>query len=74
MFESIQNLLSAIFSNVFSLGATLFAIGILICAIMAAWGGEEGKQKFQKGLVVCACGFTIFLLANPLITFIQQNT
>ncbi|WP_332633072.1 hypothetical protein [Halalkalibacter flavus] len=74
LFESLQKLINAIFSNVFNLGATIFGIGILFCALMAAFGGEEGKQKFQKGLVVCIMAFVVFLLARAIIGFVRMNT
>ncbi|RBW68247.1 hypothetical protein [Bacillus taeanensis] len=74
LFDSLQQLINAIFSNIFNLGATIFGIGILFCALMAAFGGEEGKQKFQKGLVVSIMAFTSFLLAKAIIAFVQTNT
>lgn len=74
LFESLEKLLNAIFTNIFNTGATLFGVGILFCALMAAFGGEEGKQKFQKGLVVCLIAFVAFLLAKAIIAFIKTNT
>ncbi|MEH6867775.1 hypothetical protein [Priestia megaterium] len=74
LFGSLQKLVNAIFSNIFNLGATIFGIGILFCALMAAFGGEEGKQKFQKGLVICIIAFVVFLLAKAIIAFIKTNT
>lgn len=71
MFESLNNLLDTIFDEFRSLGITVFAIGIIVMAMLTAFGGEENKRGFQKGFVVCVFGIIVFFLAMPIITFIR---
>lgn len=73
MFDSLNNLLDTIFDEFRGLGTTVFAIGILVMALLTAFGGEENKRLFQKGFIVCVCGVVIFFLAKPIITFVRTT-
>ena len=73
MFSQLQNLLDSIFSDISTTFITLFAIGVLVCGLMAAFGGEENQPKFKKGLVLCIFGVVAFTLAKPLITYLQTS-
>jgi type IV secretory pathway VirB2 component (pilin) len=73
MFDSINNLLDAVFTEFRSLGMTIFAIGIIVMAMLTAFGGEENKRSFQRGFVVCLFGLVVFFLAKPIITFIRTT-
>lgn len=73
MFDSLNNLLDTIFSEFRSLGATVFAIGIIVMALLTAFGGEENKRNFQRGFVVCVAGMIVFFLAKPIIDFIRTT-
>ena len=73
MFESINSLLDTIFNEFRSLGVTIFAIGIIVMALLTAFGGEENKRNFQRGFVVCVVGIVVFFLAKPLIQFIKTS-
>lgn len=73
MFASLNNLLDTLFTEFRTLGTTLFAIGIIVMALLTAFGGEENKRVFQKGFVVCVAGIIVFFLAKPIITFIRTT-
>lgn len=71
MFDSIKSLLDTIFDEFREAGVTLFALGLLIMAVMTAFGGEENKRTFQRGVIVCIVGMVIFFLAKPIVRFFQ---
>lgn len=73
MFERIDSLLSTLFSDIQSTFITLFAIGLLICAFGTWAGDEQTGPRFKKGLVLCAGGIVVFLLANPIVSYFQNN-
>lgn len=73
LFESLNNLLDTIFDEFRTLGVTLFAIGIIVMALLTAFGGEESKRTFQRGFVVCIIGIVVFFLAKPIITFLRDT-
>jgi len=73
MFESLNNLLDTLFTEFRTLGMTLFAIGIIVMALLTAFGGEENKRSFQRGFIVCILGVIVFFLAKPIITFIRTT-
>jgi len=71
MFDSIKSLLDTVFDEFRSLGTTLFALGLIIMALLTAFGGEENKRTFQRGVIICLIGMVVFFLAKPIVTFIQ---
>lgn len=73
MFESIKALLNTIFGEMRSIGVTIFALGLIVMALLTAFGGEENKRTFQRGFVVCVFGIIVFFLAKPIVTFFQGN-
>lgn len=73
MFDSINNLLDTIFNEFRGLGISVFGIGILVMALMTAFGGEENKRKFQSGFFLCVAGMIVFFLAKPIINFIRDT-
>lgn len=73
MFESLNTLLETIFTEFRKLGVTVFAIGIIIMALLTAFGGEDNKRSFQRGFIACLLGIIIFFLAKPIITFIKTT-
>lgn len=72
MFVTIKNFLLALFTDFQTTFIWLFAIGILVTGLLVWTGGEENAPKFKKGLVVCIVGIMIFLLAKPLVVYIDQ--
>jgi len=73
LFESLNNLLDTVFDELRSVGVTVFAIGIIVMALLTAFGGEENKRTFQRGFVVCVVGIIVFFLAKPIITFLRDT-
>lgn len=73
MFGRIENLILRIFTDMQSTFIWIFAIGLLFCAIMIGFGGDENAPKFKKGLIFCIVGVVVFLLAKPAIEYIQNN-
>lgn len=52
---------------------TIFMIGLLICAIGVWAGDEQSSPKFKNGLKLSVLGVVLFLLAKPVIDYIQVN-
>ncbi|AQQ55586.1 hypothetical protein [Planococcus lenghuensis] len=73
MFERISVFLNTLFSDMQSTFITIFMIGLLICAIGAWSGDEQATPKFKNGLKLCVGGVVLFLLAGPVIDYIQTN-
>lgn len=73
LFARIGGLLNALFSDFQSTFITIFAIGILICAVGVWSGDEHAGQRFKKGMIFCAVGLIVFLLAKPIVNYIQTN-
>lgn len=73
MFIRLQGLLNSLFGDITSTFITLFAIGILVCGLLAAFGGEENQAKFKRGLFLCIIGLIVFLLARPIVEYFQRN-
>lgn len=73
MFDRIGGLLQALFNDLQSTFITIFAIGLLICAIGIWAGDEHATPKFKKGLIMCAAGVVVFLLAGPIVNYISNN-
>lgn len=73
MFESLQGLLNSLFGDITSTFITLFAIGILVCGLLAAFGGDENQAKFKRGHFLCVVGLIVFLLARPIVNYFQNN-
>lgn len=48
-------------------------IGLLICAIGVWAGDEQSSPKFKNGLKLSVLGVVLFLLAKPVIDYIQVN-
>jgi len=73
MFERIQGLLTSLFNDMQTTFITIFMIGLLICAIGVWAGDEQSGPKFKKGLMFCGVGVVVFLLAGPIVEYIQTN-
>lgn len=73
LFERIGVFLNTLFSDVQSTFITIFSIGLLICAIGVWAGDEQSSPKFKNGLKLCVVGVVIFILAKPIIDYVQVN-
>lgn len=73
MFESLQGLFNTLFGDITKTFITLFSIGILVCGLLAAFGGEENQPRFKKGLITCVTGLVAFLLAKQVVDYFQTN-
>lgn len=73
MFERIGMFLNTLFSDMQSTFITIFMIGLLICAIGVWAGDEQSSPKFKSGIKLCVTGVVLFLLAKPVIDYIQVN-
>ncbi|AOZ94942.1 TrbC/VirB2 family protein [Paenibacillus crassostreae] len=73
MFEALQGLLNTLFGDITKTFITLFSIGILVCGLIAAFGGEENQPKFKKGLMLCVVGLVVFVLAKQIVEYFQTN-
>jgi len=73
MFERIQGFLNTLFSDMQGTFITIFAIGLLICAIGVWAGDEQSSPKFKNGIKLCVIGVVLFLLAKPVIEYVQTN-
>lgn len=71
MFDSIKSFLDTVFDEFREAGTTLFALGLIVMALLTAFGGEENKRTFQRGVVLCIIGMVVFFLAKPLVSFIK---
>ncbi|MEC0238225.1 hypothetical protein P4H71_28325 [Paenibacillus kribbensis] len=71
MFDKLNGLFEALFGDISKTFITLFAIGILVCGLLAAFGGEENQPKFKKGLFLCIIGLVAFLLAKSVVEYFQ---
>ncbi|HZH61509.1 MAG TPA: hypothetical protein VEY70_18460 [Metabacillus sp.] len=72
MFQFIQNLLNALFSDITNTFKTLFAIGALFCGIMIFSGNEENVPRFKRSLLWCIVGFAAFLLVKPMLQYLDK--
>ncbi len=73
MFERIGMFLNTLFSDMQSTFITIFMIGLLICAIGVWAGDEQSAPKFKAGIKLCVSAVVLFLLAKPVIDYIQVN-
>lgn len=73
MFTSLQALFNTLFGDITKTFITLFSIGILVCGLLAAFGGEENQPRFKKGLISCVIGLIAFLLAKQIVEYFQKN-
>lgn len=73
MFERIDGFLDTVFSDMQSTFITVFMIGLLICAIGIWTGDEQSSPKFKRGLVLSVFGLAVFILAKPIIEYVQIN-
>lgn len=73
MFERISGFLNTLFADMQTTFITIFMIGLLICAIGVWAGDEQSSPKFKNGLKLCVVGVVLFLLAKPVIDYIQTN-
>lgn len=73
MFTSIKSFLLKLFTDFQTTFIWLFAIGILITTLGVWMGGEDNAPKFKKGLVISIFGILIFLLAKPLVSYMDAN-
>jgi len=73
MFDSINSLLNTLFSDIQSTFITIFAIGFLVCAFGTWAGDDQYGPRFKKGLMLCVGGIVVFLLADPIVTYFQNN-
>ena len=73
MFNSIKSLLLSLFIDMQTTFITLFAIGFLFCALMIWQGEEQNAPKFKKGLGFTVAGVVVFLLAKPIVEYVQSG-
>lgn len=73
MFARIQAFLNTLFSDMQGTFITIFMIGLLICAIGVWAGDEQSSPKFKNGIKLCVLGVVLFLLARPVIDYVQTN-
>ncbi|QDY46983.1 hypothetical protein FK545_20555 (plasmid) [Planococcus glaciei] len=73
MFERINGFLNTVFSDMQSTFITVFMIGLLICAIGVWAGDEQSSPRFKRGLVLSVLGLVVFILAKPIIEYVQIN-
>lgn len=73
MFERINGFLNTVFSDMQSTFITVFMIGLLICAIGVWAGDEQSSPKFKNGLKLSVLGLVVFILAKPIIDYVQMN-
>lgn len=73
VFDRISVFLNTLFSDMQGTFITIFMIGLLICAIGVWAGDEQSSPKFKNGLKLCVLGVVLFLLAKPVIDYIQTN-
>lgn len=71
MFDSLRNLFNTLFTEFRGLGLSIFATGLVVMALLTAFGGDENKQTFKRGFVTCLIGLIVFFLAKPIVTFIR---
>ncbi|MEN0645521.1 hypothetical protein MKY91_20360 [Alkalicoccobacillus gibsonii] len=73
MFNRIRGLLTSIFTDFQTTFIWIFSIGFLICAIATANADENSAPRFKKGAIWCGVGVVVFLLARPIVQYIQSN-
>ncbi len=73
VFDRISAFLNTLFSDMQTTFITIFMIGLLISAIGVWAGDEQSSPKFKNGLKLCVLGVVLFLLAKPVIDYIQMN-
>jgi len=73
MFDRISGLLNTLFNDMQTTFITIFAIGLLVCAVGIWAGDEQATPKFKKGLIMCAAGVVVFILAQPIVNYISNN-
>ncbi|MFC3210679.1 hypothetical protein [Planomicrobium okeanokoites] len=73
MFDRIGAFLNTLFTDMQGTFITVFMIGLLICAIGVWAGDEQSSPKFKNGIKLCVLGVVLFLLARPVIDYIQTN-
>ena len=73
MFATLKAFFSSLFNDMQGTFIWLFTIGMLICGLMAWLGDEANQSKFKKALVFCIWGLVIFLLAKPIITYVDSK-
>lgn len=71
MFSQIQSLLNTFFTDMQKTFISLFMIGMAFCGIMVWFGDEHNVPKFKRGLMFCAIGLVVFLLAKPIVNYIK---
>lgn len=73
VFDRIGAFLNTLFTDMQGTFITVFMIGLLICAIGVWAGDEQSSPKFKNGIKLCVLGVVLFLLARPVIDYIQTN-
>ncbi|WP_068505919.1 TrbC/VirB2 family protein [Paenibacillus kribbensis] len=73
MFDLINKFLETLFGDMTKTGITVFAIGLLVTGLLAAFGGEENQGKFKKAFGLCLIGLAAFLLAKAIVAYFQTN-
>lgn len=73
MFNRIRGLLNTLFSDMQSTFIWVFSIGFVVLGLMAWYGDEQNTPRFKKGMIWCAIGIVVFLLARPIVTYVQSN-
>ena len=73
MFERIQGFLDTLFSDMQGTFITIFAIGLLICAIGVWAGDEQSSPKFKNGIKLWAFFIIKRHQLQILIEYVQTN-
>nr|WP_173026412.1 hypothetical protein [Aeromonas sp. Ne-1]AKO69698.1 hypothetical protein [Aeromonas sp. Ne-1] len=72
MFANIKKFFTQLFTDFQSTFTWIFIFGIIFCAIMVGWGGDENAPKFKKGLITCIFGLVIFLSAKLIVEYVNK--
>ena len=73
MFTTLKNFINKLFTDFQSTFLWIFALGFLFCGLMVWLGGEENAPKFKKGLLFTICGLVVFLLAKPIVQYLDAG-
>lgn len=72
MFITLRNAILTLFGDMQSTFLWIFAIGLLICSLGAWAGDEQYSPRFKSGIKVCIIGLVVFLLARPIVQYIDS--
>lgn len=73
MFTKIQGLLNSLFNDIQTTFLTLFAITLMISAIVWAFGDEHTSAGAKKWFVRILIALIVFLLAMSIVTYVRSK-